>query len=355
MTVGISLLTLVPGISGGSETYARELVRALGRGGELDYRIFKPTIAEDDLPGQTVRSYRASRSFPARIAAMTQATLTPRRLRRELELGELDAIHFPLTVMLPRVDDPPAAVSLLDIQHLYFPEFFSRAELTYRWVVYGWSLRRAKTVIAISRHVKETLVERMEIDPERIEVIHLGLDHELFRPSADGRKQPFLLYPANAWPHKNHERLFEAFGRIRQAKPDLRLVLTGTGLEKLGAVPPGVEVRGRVPREKLADLYRTASALVFPSLYEGFGQPPLEAMASGTAVALSRAGSLPEVCGDAALYFDPTSTDEIAEAILAVLERPERLIQRGLERASRFTWEATARRHDDVYRALAAA
>jgi glycosyltransferase involved in cell wall biosynthesis len=354
MRVGISLLTLVPGISGGSETYARELVRALRRVGELDYRVFKPSIVEDDLPGTTVRSYRASRSMPGRAAAMSRATIGPRRLRRELALDELDAIHFPLTVMLPKVKRPPAAVSLLDIQHVFFPEFFSRAELVYRWVVYGWSLRRAETVIAISRHVKETLVERMKIEPERIEVIHLGLDHELFRPGADGHRQPFLLYPANAWPHKNHGRLFEAFGRLRQARPDLRLVLTGSGLEKLTGVPPGVEVRGRVPRDKLAELYRTASALVFPSLYEGFGQPPLEAMASGTPVAVSRAGSLPEVCGDAALYFDPTSTDEITEAIVAVLERPERLIERGLERASGFTWEATARRHDEVYRALAA-
>jgi glycosyltransferase involved in cell wall biosynthesis len=114
-------------------------------------------------------------------------------------------------------------------------------------------------------------------------------------------------------------------------------------------------VRGRVPREELAELYRTASALVFRSLYEGFGQPPLEAMASGTPIAVSRAGALPEVCGDAALYFEPTSADEIAEAIVAVLDHPGHLIERGLERAPRFTWDATARRHDDVYRALAAA
>jgi glycosyltransferase involved in cell wall biosynthesis len=354
MTVGISLLTLVPGVVGGSETYARELVRALGRVGELEYRIFKPSIAEDGLPGKTVRSYRARRSMRGRVAAMTRAAIAPRRLRRELELEELDAIHFPLTVMLPRVDDPPAAVSLLDIQHLVFPEFFSRAELAYRRVVYGWSLRRARTIIAISRHVKETLVERLQIEPERIEIIHLGLDHELFHPDGAERR-PFLLYPANPWPHKNHQRLFEAFARVRRARPELRLILTGTGLERLGRLPEAVEVRGRVPREELAELYRTASALVFPSLYEGFGQPPLEAMASGTPVAASRAGSLPEVCGNAALYFEPTSVDEIAEAILAVLERPDHLVARGLERASRFTWEATARRHDEVYRALAAA
>ena len=353
MTVGISLLTLVPGVVGGSETYARELVRALVRVGKHDYRIFKPTIVDGELPGKTVRSYRASHSMPGRIAAMTRAAVAPRRLRRDLDLGELDAIHFPLTVMLPRVERPPAAVTLLDVQHLFFPEFFPRAERAYRWAVYGWSLRRARAVIAISEHVKQSIVERMGVEPERVEVIHLGLDHELFHPDGDEPRRPFLLYPANPWPHKNHERLFEAFRRARQSRPELRLLLTGTGLERLGRVPQGVEVRGRVSREQLAELYRTASALVFPSLYEGFGQPPLEAMASGTPVAVSRAGSLPEVCGDAALYFEPTSVDEIAEAILAVLERPGQLIERGLARAARFTWDATARRHDEVYSLIA--
>ena len=354
MTVGISLLTLVPGVVGGSETYARELVRALGRVGELDYRVFKPTIVED-VEGQTIRAYPARRSMRGRVFAMARTAVAPRAVRRELRLHELDAIHFPLTVMLPRVERPPAVVSLLDIQHVFFPEFFSRAELAYRRVVYGWSLRRAHTIVAISGHVKETLVERMEIEPDRIEVIHLGLDHDLFRPHGAEQRRPFLLYPANPWPHKNHARLFEAFRRVRQSRPELRLVLTGTGLERLAPFPQGVEARGRVSREDLAELYRTASALVFPSLYEGFGQPPLEAMASGTPVAVSRAGSLPEVCGNAALYFEPTSVDEITEAVLAVLDRPEQLTQRGLERASRFTWDATARRHDEVYRALAAA
>jgi glycosyltransferase involved in cell wall biosynthesis len=351
MRVGISLLTLVPGVVGGSETYARELVRALGRVGEHEYRVFTPSIV-DDLEGRRVRSYRAARSMPGRLRGMTEAFVRPGPIRRELRLDELDALHFPLTVMLPRVSEPPAAVSLLDVQHLFYPEFFSRAERLYRRLAYGRSLREARTVIAISKHVKESLVERMELEPDRIEVIHLGLDHDLFRPG-DEPREPFLLYPANPWPHKNHERLFQALTRLRREHPGLRLVLTGTGLERLSP-PEGVEVRGRVPREQLATLYRRASALVFPSLYEGFGQPPLEAMASGCPVACSTAGALPEVCGSAARYFDPLSVDEIVEAVLTVLDDPERLVERGLERAAEFTWDACAHAHDRVYRGLAA-
>jgi glycosyltransferase involved in cell wall biosynthesis len=351
MRVGISLLTLVPGVVGGSETYARELVRALRRVGEEIYRVFTPTVA-DDLPGERVPEYRASTTTPGRLLAMSEAIVRGRRLRRAMRVDELDAIHFPLTTMLPPVPCTPAAVTLLDIQHLFFPEFFSRAELAYRRVLYDGSLKRAKTIIAISGHVKETLVERMGIDEERIEVIHLGLDHELFRPGNEPR-EPLLLYPANPWPHKNHARLFEAFGRLRREHSQLRLVLTGTGLERLSP-PEGVELRGRVSREELASLYRRSSALVFPSLYEGFGQPPLEAMASGLPVATSTAGSLPEVCGSAARYFDPTSVDELVEAVLTVLADPAPLVERGLERAARFTWDATAQEHDRVYRGLAA-
>jgi glycosyltransferase involved in cell wall biosynthesis len=351
MRVGISLLTLVPGVVGGSEIYARELVRALDRVGELEYRVFTPSLV-DDVEGRRIDAYRAGRTMPGRMRAMAQAAVRPGPVRDEMRLGELDAIHFPLTVMLPRVERPPAVVSLLDIQHVFFPEFFSRAERLYRKVAYGSSLRRARKVIAISSHVKETLVARMGVEADKIEVIHLGLDHDLFRPG-DEPREPLLLYPANPWPHKNHARLFEAFTRLRREHSQLRLVLTGSGLERLSP-PEGVEIRGRVPRQELASLYRRASALVFPSLYEGFGQPPLEAMASGCPVATSTAGSLPEVCGPAARYFDPTSVDEIVEAVLTVLADPAPLVERGLQRAARFTWDATAHAHDRVYRGLAA-
>src|SRR5207245_5052452 len=134
---------------------------------------------------------------------------------------------------------------------------------------------------------------------------------------------------------KNHARLVQAFGHIRREHPDLRLVLTGAGHDA-SSYPAGVEALGRVSDDTLADLYRRASALVFPSLYEGFGQPPLEAMASGCPVAVARATSLPEVCGDAAEYFDPLLPEETAAAALLALSGER--IGAGLERAGRFTW-----------------
>ena len=339
--IGISLLTLVPGISGGSETYARELVRALGRVGELDYRVLLPTIADDveGLPAEVVPEYRASRAMSGRIAAMSLATVAPARLRRRF-VG-LDAVHFPLSVMLPALDAPPAVTSVLDVQHEFFPEFFPRAEVGYRKLVYGRTVRRSRLVITISEHAAGTIHERLGVPTDRLRPIHLGIDHERFRPGSEAR-EGFLLYPARPWPHKNHTLLFEALRLL----PGLRLVLTGYE----GPVPDGVESLGRVSADELVSLYRRAGAVVFPSLYEGFGQPPLEAMACGCPVACSNAGSLPEVVGDAARLFDPTSAEAIAEAVRDVLAAPGEWAARGPARAAQFTWEATARAHEAVYR-----
>jgi glycosyltransferase involved in cell wall biosynthesis len=348
MRVGISLLTLVPRISGGSETYARELVRALGRMGEHSYRVLLPTIARDveGLPAEVVDEYRASASMPGRIAAMTEAVVRGKRLRRRFD--GLDVVHFPLTVMLPRMTTPPAVTTVLDLQHELLPEFFSRAERVYRRAVYGWSIRRSALVVTISEHAAREVVERYAIPETRVRPIHLGLDHTVFSPGKEVR-EPFLVYPARAWPHKNHERLFAAFAELRRRHPELELVLTAYE----GPSPEGVRSLGHVSRDELVRLYRTAAGLVFPSLYEGFGQPPLEAMACGCPVASSNAAALPEVCGDGARLFDPTSAEEMVAAVEEILARPEEWSARGIARAAGFSWEQTARAHDDAYAAVA--
>jgi glycosyltransferase involved in cell wall biosynthesis len=286
--------------------------------------------------------------MPRRIAAMSLAAARPAPLRRHF--AGLDAIHFPLSVMLPPVERPAAATTVLDIQHEVFPEFFSRAELAYRKLVYGWTVRRSRIVITVSEFGRQTLIDRLGLEPARVRAIHSGIDHRRFRP-VDGAREPFLLYPANRWPHKNHERLFAAFELVRRERPELRLLLTGTGHDGKPH-PQGVELRGWVSLDELAELYRRASALVFPSLYEGFGQPPLEAMACGCPVAVARTTSLPEVCGDAAEYFDPESPEDMAAATLRALSGDR--VQAGLARAARFNWDETARRHEDVYRELGA-
>src|SRR3954447_18012754 len=256
MRVGISLLTLVPGISGGSETYARALTRTLAGEGTLEDKVFLPTIAADaggGLDAEGVTRCRAPPVMPGRIAAMASAALHPGPLRRALDLDGLDAVHFPLSVMLPPVDGVPAVTTVLDVQHEVFPEFFSRAELAYRRRVYRWTVRRSRLVVTISEHAKEALVERLGLPPENVRVIYLAVDHERFSPGTEQRED-FLLYPANPWPHKNHARLLEAFRLARARHPELRLVLTGHGHAE--PAPDGVEIAGRVPEAELVSLYR---------------------------------------------------------------------------------------------------
>src|SRR5207244_3095652 len=163
--------------------------------GELEYRVLLPTIAPDvdGLPHEIVGEYRASRSLAGRIAAMSFAAAAPWRLRRRFR--GLDALHFPLSVMLPPVSSPPAVSSLLDVQHEFLPQFFPRAEVAYRRAVYGWTVRRSRLVITISEHAAGAIAARLGVPASKLRPIHLGIDHERFRPGPEVRED-FLLYPA---------------------------------------------------------------------------------------------------------------------------------------------------------------
>ncbi len=347
--VGISLLTLVPGELGGSETYVRELLRGLGRVGANEYMVLLPPVAPDaaeGLPAEIATEYREAQTILERLVAMGMAAARPGPLRARLD--DARVVHYPLTIRLPPVEKP-SVVTLHDVQHLDLPQLFPRAERRFRSVAWDRSARGAQRVIVISEFVRERALEKLRLDPERVRVIPLGLDHDVLRPG-DGGREPFLLYPARRWPHKNHDRLFEAFALLRRERPDLRLVLTGGG--DFTNVPEGVEARGHVPRAEVVSLLQRASALVFPSLYEGFGLPPLEAMACGCPVASSNAAALPEVVGDAARLFDPRDPSAIADAVREVLDNPEPWIERGLAHAARFSWDETARATDAVYAEL---
>jgi glycosyltransferase involved in cell wall biosynthesis len=338
--IAICLLTLVPGVVGGSETYARELLRALGRVGTTVYRVLLPPAAEDaaaDLPTVVVERYRGNR-----LLAMARAAADPRYTHL---LDGTRVVHYPLTVPIPRTR-LPKIVTLHDVQHLDLPQMFSRTERSYRAFAYNRTARSADRVLVVSEFVKARAVERLGLDERKVVVTPLGVDVGRFRPS-QRRREPFLLYPAKPWPHKNHPRLFEAFAELRRERPALRLVLTGGGT--YGPLPEGVEAKGHVPVTEVARLMQRAAALVFPSLYEGFGQPPLEAMASGCPVACSDRAALPEVVGDAARLFDPTDVASIADGVRDVLDDPVPWVARGFARVPRFNWDETARRTEAVY------
>jgi glycosyltransferase involved in cell wall biosynthesis len=351
--VGISLLTLARGDQGGAETYASELARSLRSAGTLEYVVLVPAPARDAAEGLetvAVRTLSFASRGPARIPSVSVSARLSRSVRRALR--ELDAVHYPLTVPVPK-SRAPRIVTLHDLQHHDLPGLFTRAQRLFRARAYDRAVQTSSATIVPSEFVRERALELLAVDPRRVHVVPHGVDHGLFRPSDGAGEQAFLLYPARPWPHKNHRRLFQAFVDLRRERPDLRLVLTGGGVERLKWLPGGAEPLGLVSREELASLYRRAACLVFPSLHEGFGLPALEAMASGCPVAAARAGALPEVCGDAAVLFDPADVHAIADGIRDALARADELRALGLARASAFTWERSARRHEDVYRASA--
>ncbi|MSO57798.1 MAG: glycosyltransferase family 1 protein [Thermoleophilia bacterium] len=353
MRVALSLLTLVPGCSGGSETYVRALARALGQVGVHEYAALVPPVAPDaaeGLPTTVASSFRTGASELGRLGALARAMARPGALRATLEQAEV--VHYPLTVPVPPVRRP-TVLNVLDVQHLDHPELFPHSIRLFRRLAYDRAARRATRVITISAWSGERVVERLGLERDRVHVVPLAVDHTRFSPDPSVAREPFLLYPARPWPHKNHALLFEAFARLRARRPELRLVLTGAGHDPVG-LPPGVESAGSVSEEALVSLYRRAAAVVFPSLYEGFGLPTLEAMACGCPVASSDAGALPETCGGAARLFDPRSRDALVEAVEEVLDEPVGWHERGLRRAAELTWEAVARAHDRVYEAAAA-
>jgi glycosyltransferase involved in cell wall biosynthesis len=227
-------------------------------------------------------------------------------------------------------------------------------------------------VLTVSESSKRDILRFVEVDPAKIDVIYNAYDERFgVEPREEGvvrvrerfqLTDEFVLYAGNVKPHKNLERLIEAFQLVRKRGLDhLKLVMIGDDISKYAALRRAVHrhqlhkyVRflGYMPEETLAVMYRLAGVFVFPSLYEGFGLPPLEAMASGTPVVTSNVSSLPEVAGDAATLVDPYDPEAIAEGIYRVLTDETlraTLRRRGVDRARQFSWEQAVRRVRDIY------
>ena len=377
LNVGFGLLTLFPGRVGGSETYVRGLLeRFAEHEGPERFTVLAnrhvadayAELARGPVALHEVSSYRPGNRPPTRALAMAKARIAPGRAARDVP-GDLDLLHLPVTVPIPEIE-LPRVVTLHDVAHLDLPRVFSRAQRRYRRWAYDGSARRANLVVTVSEFSRQRIVERLGVAPERIAAIPHGIDHATFAPASDesgpvvsGLPERYLLYPANLWPHKNHLRLLDALAAVND--PDLHLVLTGQIYGRLRTVVAHARRRGlrsrlhhlgHIPRERLAALYRRATAMVFPSLYEGFGQPPLEAMACGCPVAASDRGAVAEVCGEAALGFDPDDVDSIAGAVGRVAGDEAlraRLREAGMARAAEFSWERSAAAHLEVYRRVA--
>lgn len=352
--VALSMLTLVRGGMGGSETYARELIAQLAATDRIDaFTLVAPPAAGFSAPleERVVAGLNGGPTSLNRVATLASASLKSGSIKKLMT--DANVVHYPFTVAVP---PPPKGAgfvqTLFDVQHLDLPELFTAAELAFRRRYYEGVADRADAVITISEFAREQIVHHLSIAPERIHVAPLGVNADDFEPYR-GDRERFVLYPARGWPHKNHARLIEAMALVREQHPDLTLVLTGGNLDGLGALPEWVDRKGLVSLDELRALYRSAAVMVFPSLYEGFGLPPLEAMASGCPVAAADSGSLPEVVGDAAVLFDAKNVESIADGIGRALGLGYANYDLGIAQAKSFTWQRCADVHFDVYEASA--
>jgi glycosyltransferase involved in cell wall biosynthesis len=392
----VDLTPLRPGgENGGAKPLARALVCALGSlAPQIEFTLLtsSPSFADlADLERPNVQRENVDVDLGVtepkgialaggRVAARGIVnTLVPARARTRIKDGvwtlvkrwqrtsvtknaRADLVFSPFTA--PFFFDPrvPLVSVVHDLQYLDYPSFFDGQQQSFRHQHFLDACRLADRLICVSEFVRQTVLSNSQLAPDRVQTIHSALVHVLEAdPHARAtarqvldpfgvRSKRFLLYPANAWPHKNHRRLIEAFAMYLRTSPASDLALVCTGAPGAAAdevialadtvLPSGsFAFAGYLPEREFVALLQSSRALIFPSLYEGFGLPVLEAMACGRPVLCSNVTSLPEVAGDAALLFDPHDPTAIAHAIDRLESAPElekHLVQRGHARAAHF-------------------
>ena len=351
----------------GIGTYIRNLLRHLAR---LDPATeFVVICREADAPfvAELGENFRAVPQGAGAYSVREQIAV-PMDLRRE----QVDLFHAPHYV-LPPLTPCRSVVTIHDCIHLRFPQYLpNRLGYAYARSSMWVATHRSARILTVSEASKRDILRYFRVPDSKIAVIYNAIDERFHEePPADEvmrvreryqLNDPFVLYAGNIKPHKNLERLIEAFHVIRRGDLEhVKLLIIGDEISKYATLRRTVHryklhkhVRffGFVPDATLAILYRLARVFVFPSLYEGFGLPPLEAMASGTPVITSNVSSLPEVVGDAAMLIDPYDADAIAGAMRRVMADDrlrEDMRERGLARAREFSWERSIRRVREIY------
>jgi glycosyltransferase involved in cell wall biosynthesis len=315
--------------------------------------------------GLALKLSRLPTSRPV-VRIFWEQVVQPFALRKE----RVDLLHA-LAFVAPLISPCPSVVTIYDLSFLLYPESFKRSKRFYLGLFTRLSARRARRIVVISESTKRDVVRLLGVSPEKVEVVYCGID-EAFRPLAEdqvaafrskrGLPERFILFVGTIEPRKNVTRLIEAFADLRFAICDLRLVIGGAKgwfyedvfarVEELG-LEGEVMFPGYIPVSELPLWYNAAELFVYPSLYEGFGLPPLEAMACGTPVVTANTSSLPEVVGEAGLTVDPLDVEGLAEAMRRVLGDEalrQEMRERGLQRAKGFSWTKTALETVQVYR-----
>jgi glycosyltransferase involved in cell wall biosynthesis len=351
---------------GGIGTYTENLLLGVGQtAGAMEFHAFARGADEERVKELCSRVTVVN----APIYTVQEQFLIPRAARR------CDLLHVP-HFNVPLLHRGPLVVSIMDVIHLRSPEYRDKlSSFFYARPMLKAAARMADHIITVSHYSKAQISETLGIPGSKISVIHCGVGPQ-FRQNGShkdshvvaqalGTNRPFLMYVGNLKPHKNVTTLLRAFALLQRAKKlDHSLVIVGDDARwkqslvdecsRLGICDSTVFLPYVSPA-LLPRIYAAADLLVMPSTAEGFGLPVLEAMACGTPVVCSNAASLPEIAGDAALYFDPSSHEKLAEQIELLLQSSDlraSLRDKGLQRAEQFTWDEFSSKHLDLYQQL---
>lgn len=357
---------------GGIGRYVRELIAALSRlDTRTQYRLFVSGAA-GQMPELTQNfTWRTTRLSPRWLARLWHRARIP--LPVEIFTGRIDLFHATDFVLPPLTPGVSSILTVHDLSYLRVPEAASPSLRRYLEHVVPRSAKRATHILADSQATKDDLLDAYDLEPDKVTVLLSGVDKR-FRPALGSISdlcqryalpdRPFVFSLGTVQPRKNYVRLVRAIANLRAQGYDIDLVIAG-GKGWLDApiyqaiadakIIDHVHMIGFVDEVDLPALYTAASVFAFPSLYEGFGLPVLEAMACGTPVLTSKVSSLPEVAGDAALVVDPYDEEAIADGLKRIIDddalRAE-FIQRGKQRAAHFTWARSAETLLNVYQCV---
>ncbi len=372
--VGLNAMWLVPGVVGGSEEYTTRLLNAIVSDppSDVDLTLFVNSSFPDAYPELVDRFRTEVAPISGHRKALRVGAETSWLGMRTRHLG-LDLVHH-MGGILPAWRPAPCILTIHDLQPLVLPEHFAAPKRIFNRFTVPRSVRAARLIVTLTEYTKADLTARLGTAPDRIVVVPPGFgrgnggDDVEITPGGHVRAtyalgdHPFFVFPAITYPHKNHLMLLRAFSDLHRQHPDVLLVLTSGESQMEEDVTDAIvrfgltrHVRrlGRIPEAHLTALYREAVALTFPSRYEGFGLPVLEAMAAGCPVLASDSTALPETVGGAGLLLDPTRpsawTDAMAHVLTDAASRSA-LVAAGFARIERFDWHASAGLQIDVYR-----
>lgn len=362
----MNLLSVVPGKIGGMEQYVRNLLSySVNAGDGHTWYLF--------LTAHNFHTFQAQSNVHKLM--IPQNFGTDQQLHRWIQSLKLELWFCPMLVLSPADVQIPSVINIPDIQHEYYPHFFEPHILNWRRTNYQASAQRSSAVLTLSEYSKQTIVQKFHLPAHKVHAVHLDASKEFSLPFDAALNEHVLqkyqltpgygFFPANTWHHKNHLNLLKALVSLRQ-NHGLRIpvVFTGFAQEAHDSVVSylnenhlwdQIKWLNYVPQNEMPYLYRNAGFLCFPSLFEGFGIPLVEAMRAQIPIISSNCGSIPEVVGNASLLFDPLRPEDIAAKLAAVLQPGIRndLIAKGNAQAKKFSWEKCARETLAVFRSAA--